>query len=268
MCKALELKPDALRMLKAYCAERKVAFLCAAFDFDSVDLLADELKVGSMKVPSSEVTNTPLLEYIGSKEVSVLLSTGCSTLTEVGGAIEALVRGGAPDVALMHCVTNYPAPAEEANLLAMKSMADAFRLPVGYSDHTSGVEVAVAAAALGAAMIEKHFTLDRNAEGPDHRASLEPGELAAMVRGVAMASAARGDGIKRPAATELGNRTLIRKSLVVTRNLASGTRLTREMIEIKRPATGIEPSDLAKVIGRTLARTLEEDQPLTWEDLA
>lgn len=268
LCKALELSPSDLRMLKDYCREKGAAFLCTAFEFDSVDLLADDLRVQSIKVPSGEITNLPLLEYIGSKRLSVLLSTGASTISETGLAIEALRRGGAENIALMHCVSNYPAPPEDVNLLAMRSLAAAFGLPVGYSDHTNGIEVPIAAAALGAAMIEKHFTRDRSAEGPDHRASLEPDELAAMVRGVALISAARGDGIKRAMPSEIDNVPLIRKSLVVNRALPAGTRLTREMLEIKRPATGIVPADIDKVVGRSLSRAMEDDEPVTWADLA
>lgn len=268
LCKALELKPDALRMLKRYCAEKGIAFLCTAFEFDSVDLLADDLRVQAIKIPSGEITNLPLLEYIGSKRIAVLLSTGASTLVEVGIALEALRRGGAEDIALMHCVSNYPAPPDQINLRAMLTLAGAFGLPVGYSDHTSGIDVSIAAAALGAAMIEKHFTRDRTAPGPDHLASLEPDELTAMVRGVALASAARGDGVKRPMPTEIENLPLIRKSIVVTGNLPAGTRLARDMLEIKRPATGISPADIGKVVGRTLSRAMEDDEPLQWQDLA
>jgi N,N'-diacetyllegionaminate synthase len=268
MCKALELSGTALKQLKDYCASRRTGFLCSAFDFDSVDLLVGELKVRAIKIASSEVTNLPFLEYIGSRKVGVILSTGASTLAEVGAAVRSLRQAGCPELALLHCVSSYPTPDEQVNLRAMATMREAFGLPVGFSDHTTGISVPCAAAALGACAIEKHFTLDRNMEGPDHRASVEPGELAAMAAAVRSANAALGSPIKQPSACELPNLQLIRKSLVAARDLTRGTQLAREMIEIKRPAGGIQPADLAKVIGRTIIRDLGEDVLLQWDDLA
>jgi N,N'-diacetyllegionaminate synthase len=268
LCKALELSGQTLADLKAYCAELRQPFLCTAFDFDSVDLLADTLKVSAIKIGSAEVTNLPMLEYIGSKGLAAILSTGASTLPEVGLAIDALRRGGSPEIAVLHCVTSYPAPPADVCLRAMLTIRQAFGLPTGFSDHTQGIACAIAAAALGACAIEKHFTVDRNLPGPDHLASIEPHELAAMVSGVRTANAALGSPIKQPAACELGNLPLIRKSLVATRDLAPGTRLTRDMIEIKRPQGGIEPGDLPHAIGRSLSRAVAEDMPITWDDLA
>jgi N-acetylneuraminate synthase len=268
MCKALELSGPALKELKEYCVSRGAAFLCAAFDFDSVDLLVDELKVHSMKIASSEVTNLPFLEYIASRKVSVVLSTGASNLSEVGEAVATLRRAGCPELILLHCVSSYPTPHDQVNLRAMATMRLAFGVPVGFSDHTTGIAVPVAAAGLGACAIEKHFTLDRNMEGPDHRASIEPDELAALVRGVRSANAALGSPVKQPQPCEQPNLDLIRKSLVASRDLAKGTRLTRDMIEIKRPAGGIVPGDLGKVIGLKINRDLVEDAPLAWHDLA
>lgn len=267
MCKALELSAQDLSRLKVYCENRKMPFLCAAFDFDSVDLLVDNLRVKSMKVASSEVTNLPMLEYIGSKKVGVILSTGASTLQEVGLAIQALKSGGCPELALLHCVSSYPTPPEQVNLAAMKTMEREFRLPVGFSDHTQGIEVPIAAAALGAAAVEKHFTLDRNMPGPDHRASIEPHELTALVSGVRIANVSIGDGVKRPAPCEEPNLSLIRKSLVAVGDLKKGTRLQRNMIELKRPSGGIAPADLSKVLGRTLLKDVEDDAPIQWADL-
>jgi sialic acid synthase SpsE len=221
-----------------------------------------------MKVASSEVTNLPFLRYIGSKKRGVILSTGASTLVEVGSAVEALLGAGCPELILLHCVSSYPAPHDQVNLRAMATLRRAFGLPVGFSDHTTGIEVPIAAAALGAVAIEKHFTLDRNMPGPDHRASVEPDELAALVRGVRSANVALGSEAKRPAACELANLPLIRKSLVAARPLRRGTALERGMIEIKRPQGGIEPGDLDKVLGLRLTRDLEEDAPITWSDLA
>lgn len=268
LCKALELSGPVLVEMKAYCAARGMPFLCSAFDFDSLDLLAGELKVSSVKIASSEVTNLPFLEYVGSRKLAVVLSTGASTLAEVGLAIEALRRGGCPELVLLHCVSSYPAPTDQLNLRAMHTMKTAFGLPVGFSDHTQGVEGAIAAAALGAAAIEKHFTLDRNMEGPDHRASVEPQDLKRLVDGVRIANEALGDGVKRAVPCELPNLALIRKSLVANGDLKKGTRLTRAMIDMKRPAGGIAPGDLDKVLGLELGRDLQYDEPLTWESLA
>jgi len=268
MCKTLELKPAALRELKAYCSRTNMPFLCAAFDFESVDLLIDDLKVDTIKVASSEVTNIPFLEYIGSKKKAVILSTGASTLVEAGMAIEALKKSGCPELMLFHCVSSYPAPHAEVNLRAMATLRTAFNIPVGFSDHTVGVEAAIVAAALGACAIEKHFTLDRNMPGPDHRASIEPAELAALVRGVKIANDALGSSEKKPAPCEMPNLALIRKSLVTARELKKGTRLTRDMIEIKRPQGGIEPADLEKIVGLTMTKDIAEDMFITWEDLA
>jgi N-acetylneuraminate synthase len=268
MCKALELSPASLRAVYRHCREANVAFLCAAFDFESADLLLSDLGVRSIKVASSEITNLPFLRHIGAARVGVVLSTGASTLSEVSVAVDELLGAGCPELVLLHCVSSYPAPHDQAHLRAMQTLRAAFGRPVGFSDHTEGFEVAVAAAALGAVMVEKHFTLDRDMPGPDHRASIEPPELAALVRGVRIANACLGSPVKQPAPCEIDNRPLIRKSLVAARALPRGTRLSREMIEIKRPMGGIEPADLDKVIGLTLARDIEEDQLIAWKDLA
>jgi len=268
LCKALELSGATLAELKRYCAQVGQPFLCTAFDFDSVDLLAGDLKVSAIKIGSAEVTNLPMLEYIGSKRLGAILSTGASTLAEAGLAIEALRRGGSPEIVVLHCVTSYPAPVAQANLRAMLTLRQAFGLPTGFSDHTEGYACAVAAAALGACAIEKHFTTDRSLPGPDHLASIEPAELAALVAGVRTANVALGSGIKVPAPCEIPNQPLVRKSLVATRDLPAGTRLTREMIEIKRPQGGVEPGDLPHVLGRSLRAAVGEDMPITWDHLA
>ena len=268
MCRALELSPAGLRAVEARCKAIGVGFLCAAFDFESADLLLDDLEVRSIKIASSEVTNLPLLEHIGKRGRGVVLSTGASTLAEVASAVDTLRKARCPELVLLHCVSSYPAPHDQANLRAMETLRRAFDLPVGFSDHTTGCEVAVTAAALGAVMVEKHFTLDRNMPGPDHRASIEPDELAALVRGVRIANVSLGSPIKQPVACELPNLTLIKKSLVAASDLARGTRLTRSHIEIKRPQGGIAPADLGKVIGLTLKRDIPEDALITWDDLA
>lgn len=268
LCKALELPPAALREMKAYCDARQAPFLCAAFDYESVDLLAEGLKVKTIKVASSEVTNLPFLEYIGSKKTGVILSTGASNLMEVGQAIDALRRGGCPDLMLFQCISSYPAPYQEVNLRVMQTLRDAFSVPVGFSDHTIGPAAGIAAAALGACAIEKHFTLDRTMEGPDHHSSIEPAEFKMLVDGVRIAHQVLGDGIKRAMPCELENKPLIRKSIVAAHQLKAGTRLRRDMVEFKRPADGIEPADVDKIMGLVLKVDLEPDQPVTWAAFA
>jgi len=267
LCKALELARPALLDLAKYCEARRIGFLCSVFDFDSVDFLVDDLKVRALKVASGEVTNLPFLEYIGRCKVGVILSTGGCTLDEVRQALDVLRGSGCPELVLLHCVTSYPAPIGQLNLHAMKTLRQEFGLPTGFSDHSVGIEAAIAAVALGAVAIEKHFTLDRTMDGPDHRASVEPDELKRLVEAVRLANEALGDGIKRPAPCELPNLPLIRRSLVASRKLRKGETLTRDMISIKRPAQGIEPKKLAAVIGRRLACDLEDDQPITWDCL-
>ena len=267
MCKALELSGEVLNEMQHYCAAKNIGFLCTAFESDSVDLLVDRLGVEAIKIPSGEVTNLPLLEYIGSRCQAAILSTGASTLGEVALAIEALRRGGCEELMLLHCVTSYPAVVSDVNLRVMGTLQRAFDLPAGFSDHTPGINVPIAAAALGAAAIEKHFTLDRNMHGPDHWASIEADDLAAMVRGIREAQLALGSAIKRPQPCELPNLSLVRKGLVAARALKAGTRLSRDLIEIKRPAIGIDPADLTKVLGMRLTMDVEEDAPIRWTDL-
>ena len=267
LCKALELPTTAFRELRDHCSARGIGFLCSVFDFDSIDFLVDDLKATALKIASGEITNFPMLEYVGNKKVGVILSTGASTLAEVGAAVDLLKRTGCPELVLLHCVSNYPAPADQLNLRAMLTLRRQFNLPTGFSDHSMGIEAALAATALGAVAIEKHFTLDRNLPGPDHRASVEPDELKRLVKGVGLAKAALGDGTKRPMPCELANLPLIRRSLVANGRLRRGDRLTRAMVEIKRPAEGIDPRRLSEAIGRELRRDLEDDQPINWDDL-
>lgn len=267
LCKALELSHKDVGDLKVYCDRRGIGFLCSVFDFDSVDFLVEDLKVRSLKIASGEVTNIPLLEYIGAKRVAVLLSTGASRLDEVRTAVDTLKNAGCPELVLFHCVSEYPAPAAELNLRAIHTLNNEFGVPVGFSDHSQGVEAAVAAVALGATVIEKHFTLDRRMRGPDHAASADPDELRRLVEVVAETKAMLGDGKKRPMPCEEANRPLIRRSLVAATALRAGQRLTLEVIEIKRPASGIAPADLQQALGRELARDLQEDEPITWDCL-
>jgi N-acetylneuraminate synthase len=268
LCKALELNFAQFRALKEHCDRRDVGFLCSVFDFDNIDFLANDLKAQTVKIASGEITDVPLLDYVGHKKLAVILSTGASTLTEVGEAISTLKKAGCPELVLLHCVSNYPAPANELNLRAILTLKREFGLPVGFSDHSIGTAAAIAAVALGAVALEKHFTLDRTMVGPDHKASSEPGELKQLVEDLALVHASRGDGIKRPMPCESANLPLIRRSLVARVNLSKGDVLSGAMIEVKRPGDGIDPRRLREALGRKLARDLREDEPIHWSDLA
>jgi N,N'-diacetyllegionaminate synthase len=267
MCQAFELDAAVLKGLKNYCASVKIGFLCSVFDFDTLDMLVDEVQVETIKIPSGEITNLPMLKYIGGKNMAAFLSTGASTLAEVELAVAALLQSGCPDLVLFHCVSSYPAPYECVNLRAMRTLREKFGLQVGFSDHTLGIQTAIAAAALGAVAIEKHLTLDRTMAGPDHQASIEPQELAELVKGVKIANLVLGSPLKQPVACEAANLPLIRKSLVAGVDLPRGSKLSRELVAIKRPSGGIEPEDLERVIGRTVKRDIAADTLLQWEDL-
>ncbi|PIP53113.1 N-acetylneuraminate synthase [Candidatus Beckwithbacteria bacterium CG23_combo_of_CG06-09_8_20_14_all_34_8] len=268
MCKALELSPENIKELKAFCEKLKMPFLCTAFEKYSLNYLVDGLGLKTIKIPSPEITNIPFLRQIGQKKVSVILSTGASHLHEVALAIQTLKEAGCKEIVLLHCVSQYPTPYEDLNLRAMHTMKQAFGLPVGFSDHSLGIEADIAAAALGAVVIEKHFTLDRNMKGPDHKASIEPDELRALVKGLTIANKALGSYIKQPATCEQGNLSLIRKSLVAGIEIEKGKRLEENMIEIKRPMGGVSPADLDKIIGLRVNRTIQADELIHWEDLA
>jgi N,N'-diacetyllegionaminate synthase len=263
MLARLELGPDAHAMLRDHAVARGLVFFSTPFDEASADLL-DRLGVELFKVPSGEVTNLPLLRHVAAKGRPVLLSTGMSTLDEVAAAVETIRVAGDPPLAILHCVSAYPAPVEDTNLRAMDTLRARFGRPVGLSDHTLGIEIALAAVARGAAVLEKHLTLDRALPGPDHRASLEPTDFAALVRGVRAIERALGDGNKRPMPSELDTRAVARRSLVAARSLPAGHRLTRDDVAIKRPGTGLAPADLEAVVGRTLARAVGADELLDW----
>ncbi|MCE2927382.1 MAG: N-acetylneuraminate synthase family protein [Rickettsiales bacterium] len=270
MAKKLEL-PDAW-LIKAfeYCQSRGVGFLCTAFDHSSVDFISKTLGCRSVKVPSPDLTNKPLLDHMAKVFDGMLISTGASTMNECRDAVNWVRQAGAKEIALMHCLSEYPAPVEQTNMRAMVSLHEAFDVPVGYSDHTEGHTVAVVAAALGAAMIEKHYTLDKNLPGPDHKASVNIAELKLLIRAVRDASASLGDGIKQPVAAEALNRPLIRKTAVCALpNLKAGTRLEPAMLAMKRPWTkgAVEPFELERVIGKVLQRDKQFDEPLLWEDV-
>lgn len=259
MLKKLELSYDDFRELKAYCDASGIEFLSTPFDLESIDFL-QELGIRFLKIPSGEITNFPYLRKIGQTGMPVIMSTGMSTLEEVGDAIRVLREYGSDEISLLHCTTEYPAPLDSVNLKAMQTMAEAFNLPVGYSDHTSGIEVSVAAVAMGAVIIEKHFTLDRNMEGPDHKASLEPDELKAMVQSIRDVEMAMGTGEKGLSYSELKNVSVVRKSIVAKRAIRKGMLFSEDNLSVKRPGTGVNPMQWNKVIGLCAKRDYEEDE--------
>lgn len=263
MLKRLELSLQAHRELQLYCQERNILFLSTPFDEESADFL-ESLGVPAFKIPSGEITNLQFLKHIARKGRPMVVSTGMSTLAEVDLAVRT-IRQVNDALVLLHCVSSYPANPADANLRAMHTMSSEFNLPVGYSDHTPGIEVALAAVALGACVIEKHFTLDRGLSGPDHRVSLEPVELMALVRGIRIVESSLGDGTKQPAASEIQTASVARKSLVAARDVPQGTRLKRDLIAFKRPGTGLPPSMLDLVVGRRAVRDIPADTLLTLE---
>lgn len=267
MLQRLELDVAAHRHLMGHCQRIGIQFLSSPFDMESADLLA-EMNLPLFKVPSGEITNVPFLKHIAQKGKPMIVSTGMSTLGEVEEALQVLRDAGAMQVTLLHCVTEYPAPYNEINLRAMQTLKAAFGLPVGYSDHTPGIEIAVAAVALGAEVIEKHLTLDRALPGPDHHASLEPPEFAQMVSAIRHVEQSLGSGIKMPVPCEVPNIAVARKSVVASRALAAGHTLVAADLEIKRPGNGLAPKLLPALIGRTLRVSVREEELLAWDHLA
>jgi N-acetylneuraminate synthase len=266
MVKKLELSDDAFRQIQRRCVEKGIVFLSTPFDKGSADLL-EEMGVEAFKIGSGELTNLPFLAYLARKGKPLILSTGMSNLDEVVASVEALRAAGNKDLVLLHCVSNYPAAPASVNLRAMKTLEERFDVPVGYSDHTQGIAISLAAVALGACVIEKHFTLDCNLPGPDHRASIEPHELAEMVRGIRMVQTAIGDGIKRPVSEEMSTAAVARRSLVAAADLPAGTVLTADHIAIRRPGSGLPPSMYSQVVGRRLLAELGAGNLFTMEML-
>ena len=267
MLQRLELSEEAHQELMAYCQERGILFMSTPFDEGSADFL-DELGVAVFKLPSGEITNLPFVEHVARKGKPLIVSTGMAYLNEVERAVRTIEMCANPSFILLHCVSNYPADHRDANLRAMQTMRESFNVAVGYSDHTLGVEVALAAVALGACVIEKHFTLSRDLPGPDHRASLEPDELAMMVRGIRTVEASLGHGRKEPAASEAEVAAVARRSLVAARDLDAGTELTERMIAVRRPGTGLPAAMLPEIVGRRLRVPLRAGALLTLEMLS
>ena len=267
MLKKLELSPASQRTLFSYCKKKQIIFMSTPFDEESADLL-DQLGMSIFKIASGEITNKPLIQHVANKGKPIILSTGMSFLGEVEKAINWIRKvkkrttcaSVVQPLTLLHCVSNYPAALPDVNLLAMKTMEKALGLPVGYSDHTVGIEIPIAAVALGATVIEKHFTLDRDMPGPDHKASLEPRELKSMVLAIRNIEKAMGDGFKRPSPSELKNRDITRKSIVAAKEIKKGEVFTEENLTVKRPGTGISPMEWDKIIGRAAMRDFKEDE--------
>ena len=267
MAKRLELPFDAFRELDNHCRQRGLLFMSTPFDEESVDFLAG-LDVPVLKIPSGEITNLPFLAYVARKGKPMIVSTGMCTLEEVETAVRVLRDAGNSDMVLLHCTSSYPADPAESNLRAMETMRSTLGLPVGYSDHTPGIEVALAAVALGACVIEKHFTMDRSLPGPDHRASADPQQLSLLVRGIRDVEKALGDGRKRPMPCEMNTRVIARRSIVAARAISAGTRLAEGDLALKRPGTGLGSEHLPNVVGRVTLRPLLRDEMIDWSVLS
>ena len=261
MIRKLELSREMHEDIIAYCKQSNIEFFSTAFDTQSIDMLVG-LGLEQFKIPSGEITNLPYLRHIGKFGKPVILSTGMAILGEIEAALEVLETSGTQrkNITILHCNTEYPTPLEDVNLRAMLAIRDAFGVSVGYSDHTLGIEVSIAAVAMGATVIEKHFTLDRNLPGPDHRASLEPDELKAMVNGIRNIEKTLGDGIKRPTPSEINNIPIVRKSLVAANAIKAGECFNEFNLTVKRPGTGLSPMSWDEVLGRTAIRDFAPDE--------
>lgn len=269
MAKRIHLPLSAYKELKDYCDQQQIMFLSTPFDMPSIEVLVD-LDLPIFKIPSGEITNLPYLHRIGELGKKIILSSGMSTLGEIENALSVLTSAGTPlkDITVLHCVTEYPTPYDAVNLSAMNTIKAAFGVNVGYSDHTQGIEIPIAAVALGARVIEKHFTLDRNMEGPDHKASLEPRELKKMIESIRHTEMAIGNGIKVPSPVEIKNMAIARKSIHIKGDLVQGVQLTHDNLIMKRPGDGISPMMLEWVLGKKLNKNKMDDTKLEWSDLA
>lgn len=269
MLKKLELDKANHLELISHCQQKSIKFLSTAFDLESIDLL-DELGIDLYKIPSGEITNLPYLKKIASKKKKVILSTGMSNLKEIEAALKILYTNGlvANQVTILHCNTEYPTPMRDVNLKAMNTIEEYFKVKVGYSDHTLGIEVPIAAVAMGAVCIEKHFTLDRNMEGPDHVASLEPAELKAMVQSIRNIEMALGNGIKQASVSEKKNINVVRKSLHLAENIFQGEMLRYSHLKSMRPGNGISPMQLNSIVGKITTKDLKKGELLLRSDFS
>lgn len=261
MLKKLELSQEEFIALKAYCDQVGICFLSTPFDLESIAFL-NTMDMPFWKIPSGEVTDYPYLVALAKTAKPVVMSTGMCELGEISDAIRTLKENGTTDIRLLHCNTEYPTPLEDVNLRAMNTLREMFKVDVGYSDHTRGIVIPIAAAAMGAIIIEKHFTLDRDMEGPDHKASLEPEELKLMVQSIRNVEKALGSTVKKPSASEKKNIALARKSIVAKRKIQVGEVLTEENLTVKRPGNGISPMMWNRVIGKKVIQDFEEDEQI------
>lgn len=259
MLQKLTLTEDNFLSLLDYCSEVGIGFISTPFDLDSIAFL-ETFDMDFWKVPSGEVTNLPYLEAIARTKRKVVISTGMCDMNEIQDAIQVLEKNGTTDITLLHCNTQYPTPYEHVNLSAMNSIRDALHKEVGYSDHTQGIEVPIAAVAMGATVIEKHFTLDKNMEGPDHKASLNPAELQQMVVAIRNIEQAIGNGLKEPSSSEMANKAVARKSIVASRSIKQGELFSEDNLTTKRPGTGISPMRWYEVVGKVAPRDFSEDE--------
>lgn len=269
MLKKLEIPLEWYHELIAFADSLGISFLSTGFDEESIDFL-ETLQPDLYKIPSGEITNKPYLSHIGRKAKRVILSTGMADIKEIGEALEVLQQAGLEkkQITVLHCNTEYPTPMKDVNLKAMQHIQMEFAVEVGYSDHTVGIEVPIAAVALGAKVIEKHFTLDRNLPGPDHKASLEPAELKAMVTSIRnIEEAMAGSGMKEPSESEMPNIKIARKSIHLVRQVKAGHFIEKEDLIMRRPGDGISPMEIEKVLGRAVSKDLNEDEILSWDVL-
>lgn len=263
LLKSLELSYNDFEVLKSYCDKKEIIFLSTPHTFDAIDFL-EEL-VPAYKFGSGDITNIPALRHAAKKDKPILLGTGMSTLKEVKYAINAINSEGNDQIIVLHCTTNYPCPIDEVNLRAMITMRKKLDCLVGYSDHTLGILVPIMATTIGAVVIEKHFTLDRNLPGPDHKASLEPDELKAMIKAVREVEKAKGDNIKKPTKNEEKIKKIARKSIVAKTNIQKGIIITRKMIDIKRPGDGLAPIFIEEIVGKRAKKDIKKDDIILWD---
>ncbi|MGO4919933.1 N-acetylneuraminate synthase [Maribacter spongiicola] len=261
MLQRLELSKENHLVLIEYCKTKNIRFLSTAFDLDSIDFL-HQLNIDLWKVPSGEITNLPYLRKLGSLGKPVIISTGMAEMQEIDDAIKVIISAGtdSDNITVLHCNTEYPTPMHDVNLTAMNTIKDVFNVPVGYSDHTLGIEIPIAAVALGAKVIEKHFTLDKTMEGPDHKASLEPSELKAMVHAIRNIEQAMGNGVKTPSPSESKNKPIARKSIVANKDISKGEIFNENNITVKRPGTGISPMKWDEIIGKPATKNYKADE--------
>lgn len=259
MLKKLEMSYESFEKIKEYCDKIGIDFMSTAFDFDSVDFLSG-FDMKYWKIPSGEITNLPYLEKIAKLNKPIILSTGMSTMNEIKDAYEVIKKYNNEDIIILHCTSEYPAPLDEVNLKSMETIKKEFNVEVGYSDHTEGIIIPVSAVAMGAKVIEKHFTLDKSMEGPDHKASLEPNELKSMIDNIRIVEKAFGDGVKKPTPSELLNVAITRKSIVANKPIKKGEIFTIQNITTKRPGTGITPMRWNELIGKRSSKDYKEDE--------